>query len=143
MGMLARSGALAAVGSVLLLCGCSKTAEDLSKPSHMFDVLSKTWAEAKATLQTDKPSLGQVAAVENVLYGPMRRTIEQEYTGPSKAEVLKKYDALAEGFKANVTPMLGRTGVAVVLNPGYTNQNVRDAFVKLDADFAALIKAAQ
>ena len=135
--------ALLAVASMVLLCGCSKTAEDLSKPSHMFDVLSKNWQEAKATLQTDKPMLGQVAAIENILSGPMRRTIEQEYSASNKAEVLAKYDALAAGFRANVTPMLARSGYAVVLNSGYTNQNVHDAFMKLDTDFEALVKVAR
>ncbi len=73
----------------------------------------------------------------------MRRTIDQDYTGPNKAEILKKYDALAEGFKANIAPMLVRRGYAVVLKSGYTDKDVRDAFMKLDADFEALIKATQ
>ena len=134
---------LLAFASMALLGGCSKTAEDLSKPSHMFDVLATTWKDAKATLQTDNPALGQLAAIENILAGPMRRMIEQDYSGSNKDEVLKRYDALAVGFKTNITPMLGRGGYAVVLNSGYTNQNVRDAFMKLDADFEALMKVAK
>lgn len=133
---------LSTLAFAVVLAGCSKNAEELSSPSHMFENLRKCWADAKATLQTDAPMHGRVACVENILAGPMRRTIEMDYSKPNKAELLKKYDDLAAAFQQNVAPMLGRTGYGVVLNSGYTNQMVRDAFMKLDVDFEAMVKLA-
>jgi hypothetical protein len=133
---------LSMLALIVVSAGCSKNAEELSSPSHMFENLRTCWAGAKETLQTSEPKLGQVAGVENILAGPMRRTIEMDYSKPNKAELLKKYDDLGAAFQQNVSPMLGRTGYAVVLNYGYTNEMVRDAFMKLDADFEAMVKLA-
>ena len=134
---------LAMVAVALSFSGCGQTAKELSAPPYLFQRLRDHWTAAKAELQRDKPDFGFVAAVQVDMSGPMWRRIDQEYTGPNKAEILKRHAALSATFESTISPMLSSTGYAIVLRPGYTKEQARDAFMKLDGDFEAMMKLAK
>ncbi len=129
---------LAAAAAGLLASGCRDKVEELSTATYTLGVLHKVWLKTRESLAAEPPDLNFLRSVEICLDGRTRRAVEMKYDRPNKQQVLAKLVALADAWNRDMMSMVDPSTFAVKLKAGYTAENVRDVFEKLDGEYRKL-----
>lgn len=132
--------ALAAAG-LFGLTGCKDKAKELSAANAQLARQHKVWNNALASLRSEEPNLELVRAAEGLLLRTHRR-VGMDYPGANRQEVLDKLKGIADRFAAEVAPKVNLGAPLVVLRPGVTMDEVRDAFEKLNEEYQELVAMA-
>lgn len=131
----------AAIPAALLLTvllaqvGCKDKAEKITSPAYMLDLLSKRWAEARQTLQSDQPNLGVFRAVDHLLRFRLPRRIKKAYSGDDKQQLLERLRELGRAYRDQIQSRLDMRGNEVRLAPGVTLEQLRQAFAGLHEQY--------
>ncbi len=131
----------AAIPAALLLtvllaqAGCKDKAEKITSPAYMLDLLSKRWAEARQTLQSDRPNLGVFRTVDHLLRFRLPRRIKKAYSGDNKQQLLGRLRELGRAYRDQIHSRLDMRGNQVRLARGVTLEQLRQAFAGLDEQY--------
>jgi len=126
------------LAATYLLAGCGDDAADISSANYLMRMQHQAWANARASLATDKPNLTILHGIEVFLSQRTPRRLEKEYQGEDRQAILDALAALSEKYGKTIMPKLDVTRQEVQLRPGATIQQVREAFKALDADYVKL-----
>jgi len=131
--------ALAAVGG-MGGAGCSRDDETrkLLAADRTLATQHRIWRKTRQSLNSEKPNLNLIRSVAIYLCKRTRGRVAKNYAGPDKQEVLARLDALKAAYEAKVLSLIDRRSYEVVLKPGVTSRQVRDAFMEIDRDYRAL-----
>ena len=135
---------MVAIPAALLLAlllapsGCKDKAEKITSPAYMLDLLSKRWAEARQTLQSDRPNLGVFRTVDHLLRFRLPRRIEKAYSGDDKQQLLERLRELGRAYADQIQSRLDMRGNEGRLAPGVTLEQFRHAFAGLDEQYRQL-----
>ena len=128
--------AVMALGAAAM-AGCKDKAEEISGARSYLDDQHSAWRRARESLHSEKPNLELLRVVGFNFSGPMGRRLKQDYRGPNKGEVLKRFDALNTTYLAQITSKLDRRSAIARLRQGVTIEQVRQAFDAMDDDYRA------
>ena len=138
MRLLAAIPAALLVTVLLAQAGCKNKTERITSPAYMLDLLSKRWAEARQTLQSDRPNLGVFRTLDHLLRFRLPRRIEKAYSGDDKQQLLGRLRELGRAYRDQIQSRLDMRGNEVRLAPGVTLEQFRHAFAGLDEQYRQL-----
>ena len=128
----------AAVAAALTAGGCKSRTKSVSDSEYMLGLLHEAWPSARESLNASDPQLGKLHSVYIILVQRLPRRVEKDYTRSDKAQVVAKVNSLAQGYDSQVWAKVEIVGSAVRLKAGFTVEQVREAFMKLDAQYREL-----
>ena len=123
------------LAALLAQVGCKNKTEQITTPAYMLDLLSKRWAEARETLQSDRPNLAVFRAVDHLLRFRLPARVKKAYSGDDKELLLERLRELGRAYRDQIQSRLDMRGNEVRLARGVTLERLRQAFAGLEEQY--------